>query len=171
MICALQASILTTRSLTELLRTSSTQAGAHSVSVTDIAALIAAVTTMKPKRAHASAQLCELLSNVVWWRASAGCAAVHQVGGVALLFDCLKEWPGDKTVVSAACLALHRLAYFGTPDVHTTMKCVPDCEALLTAAYHSKYERAGHTSWAAETLTKLGYKKPTRLRKRVCVIM
>jgi hypothetical protein len=141
-------------------------AAARAITVADVIDCIACV---MPKDKHTAHKFCNFMWLIAFWAESSGCDVILQAGGIPVLFDCLRSWPGEEDVVSYACCASYRLAGYGSETVKSAMRSVPDCEALLIAAYKSKLDHGN----AAEALENLGYKMPVeeKPKDKDCAIM
>ena len=141
-------------------------AAACEITVADV---IDGIACVMPKDMRTAEKFCYFMQRIARWAESSGCDVILQAGGIPVLFDCLRSWPGEKDVVNLACQASHNLAAYGSKAVKSAMRSVPDCEALLIAAQKSELD----DGWAAPALKELGYKKPVQEmpKDKSCAIM
>ncbi len=139
--------------LKELRKRADTEAGARTIEVADIRS---AVALTEPAHAETAKWFCCFVVKLSLHSKSAGCDLIMDAGAIPVIFDQLRRWPAEASVVKTACIALNNLALHGSAAVKSVMRSVPDCEALLRAAQASRLElRDNGTSRAAETLTEL----------------
>ena len=133
----------------------STEAGAGTITVADIRSAVACT---EPAYAETADWFCVFVTYPSFHLKSAGCDLIMEAGAIAVIFDQLRRWPAEATVVLQACVALFNLALFGSAAVKSAMRSVPDCEALLRAARASglDVDASDGERMAASVLTKLG---------------
>ena len=129
-------------------------AAACAITVADV---IDGIACVMPKDKRTAEKFCLFLYLIASYAGPLGCDVILQAGGIPVLFDCLRSWPRERNVVNYASWALFWLVEYGSLAVKSAMRSVPDCEALLIAAYKSK---SACYFAAAAALEELGYEKP-----------
>lgn len=79
-----------------------------------------------------------------------------EAGAIPVIFEQLRRWSSDAKVVLGACIALYNLVIDGSVGVMSAICCVPDHEALLTAARASglagKFQGKNNAAFILEKL-------------------
>ncbi len=108
---------------------------------------------------------CRGLASVAHY-GDASCAdVIMSAGCVPHVTDCLRRWPADRSVVTAACVALLWLATKGSATVPTAIKSVTGIQTTLQAAKKSGLDNG----YAAAALRALGLSVRVCARGCLCV--
>ena len=86
---------------------------------------------------------------------SAACDKIASAGGIPVIVQLLARLPDEKQVVYDGCIALYRLAAFGSASIKSLILAQPDIIALLRAA-STRLQAWDRGDYAAGALKYLG---------------
>ncbi len=80
------------------------------------------------------------------------CDMIRDAGVLPVLFDMLRRWPTTEKLLQPACAALFYLSKNGSYSFQSSMRDIPDCEAVLRSTAASGVGEPGEIAVVLDNL-------------------